>query len=694
MINIKNFLLAFFILIFTWQIMPFNIKPQAFAIGNQYSNQLLKLDIKKNTDGTNNIVVYTTKRYKLKLTPIKRSNNEYVVFLPETYHSITSNPDISKCPTIKNVDIKLVPYMGIQSNNGYTKIVLKTSDENEKINVVNEVYNQPSSQNDDLSGLISSHKDVKKVKTANNITIKIKPKEKHVIFNIKPSIKYNIAVNEPHKVSQKLVKTKNIKENISVKIAVKKPDNINKIVKKENNVAQSQDIKIATANKEPQDITQKKQPQPNLVLNQTVPQSTSVQPVLQQTIPQQPVLQQTVPQIDNVKTLQDTNTSANTLRSIIMPLILVIGILVSILLVRLKNRKNNKVVEVEKEIPETDENSETDNLISRLYPKQYYENIDKAEHENHKYIENEEIYDTNTFYTEDEQAEQLYIDSTSHSYVDEKQGEDTSEVDFDSFEDLLSQTDSENNKVINDEINNEDSYYDVLEEYSTDEANDPVDVALNSEIADDYKYNETVMQDTNFTEAVSDSDNYDSLDLDVLENNPNDHIDNPLINDDFEEHNNDTEEEFMSVNVLNYENTRESYLLQDVEDLDILTNQEPEKESPVPIPEEPFLNREETFIMQPEPENNKQDEIHVIEGYEISDQKAFYLVKIEEEEALIGIVNSEIFILNKFNKIHNYNFSVKRTSNEDNKELYYVQIDRWKGLICADDNKMALELAF
>jgi len=126
-----------------------------FAIENKYTNQLLKLNVDKSVNNKVNITVVTSKPYKIKLSPIKRSDNEYVIFLPETYHSITAKPDISSVTDLQDVDVKLIPYIGSQNNNGYTKIIVKTKSSDTKLNINDEISESEPKINNELSKFIN-----------------------------------------------------------------------------------------------------------------------------------------------------------------------------------------------------------------------------------------------------------------------------------------------------------------------------------------------------------------------------------------------------------------------------------------------------------------------------------------------------------------------------------------------------------
>ncbi|MFH0703003.1 MAG: hypothetical protein V2B14_05640 [bacterium] len=159
----KRFLISAFLISLVGQITFLGLDEyKAFAVDNKYSNQLLNLNVEKSKDSDDvNVTVFTSKPYKVKLTPIKRDNNEYVIFLPETYHSLTSKPDASACnDAVQDVDVKLVPYIGSQANNGYTKITIKTLKDSLKLNVKNEISRQNTEIEDEITKLVLKKENV------------------------------------------------------------------------------------------------------------------------------------------------------------------------------------------------------------------------------------------------------------------------------------------------------------------------------------------------------------------------------------------------------------------------------------------------------------------------------------------------------------------------------------------------------
>ena len=94
------------------------------ALDSDYKNNLLKIDVTKVNDGNYKIDLFTQKPYNEPIKVIKKSDTNYYVLLPETYHSITS---VASQGDVSKVDVKLFPYAGQDLNNGYTKINISTS---------------------------------------------------------------------------------------------------------------------------------------------------------------------------------------------------------------------------------------------------------------------------------------------------------------------------------------------------------------------------------------------------------------------------------------------------------------------------------------------------------------------------------------------------------------------------------------
>lgn len=73
-------------------------------------------------------------------------------------------------------------------------------------------------------------------------------------------------------------------------------------------------------------------------------------------------------------------------------------------------------------------------------------------------------------------------------------------------------------------------------------------------------------------------------------------------------------------------------------------------------------------------------------GFNIDNNKGFYIVNHEGKSALIGRVNEEVFVLKKFDKNVDKPIQVRH----DNANVYMVKADNFKSLIEVNDNKMGV----
>ena len=94
------------------------------ALDSDYKNNLLKVDVVRANDGSYKVDLFTQKPYNEPIKVIKKTDTNYYILLPETYHSITS---VGGTGDVNKVDVKLFPYAGQDLNNGYTKINISTS---------------------------------------------------------------------------------------------------------------------------------------------------------------------------------------------------------------------------------------------------------------------------------------------------------------------------------------------------------------------------------------------------------------------------------------------------------------------------------------------------------------------------------------------------------------------------------------
>lgn len=95
------------------------------AIEKQNSHNLYRVELQKKDANQINVNLYTSDSYSHRLIPKKHFDGNYVLLLPYTLHSITSQPDLSNLEgLIKRVDVKLMPNKSSEQNSSYTKLTI------------------------------------------------------------------------------------------------------------------------------------------------------------------------------------------------------------------------------------------------------------------------------------------------------------------------------------------------------------------------------------------------------------------------------------------------------------------------------------------------------------------------------------------------------------------------------------------
>lgn len=113
----KYFLVSFCVLLITTGL--------AFAV-ETFQNNLLKIDVYQSSLGGVKITLYTSKPYTDPINVIKKTDLDYVIFMPETSSSLSAKPILKPAEeVIKNIDIKTQPYENQMK--GYTKIIISTT---------------------------------------------------------------------------------------------------------------------------------------------------------------------------------------------------------------------------------------------------------------------------------------------------------------------------------------------------------------------------------------------------------------------------------------------------------------------------------------------------------------------------------------------------------------------------------------
>lgn len=201
------------------------------VFAQNFNNNLLKADVNKNSLGGVKVTLYTSKPYKDSVVANKKSDNEYVILMPETANSLTSKPSLNAASdVIRNVEIKTQQYNG--NVKGYTKILITTTKPVEVI---------PQVQTLNTSHYVLSEKDYKELLAQ---SAKTKPAVKK---EIKPVVAVKKEVVAPK--SNKAVIEKAQKSNSSITSKItNKIQSIAKNDSRRKRVTQERETKVSTKN--------------------------------------------------------------------------------------------------------------------------------------------------------------------------------------------------------------------------------------------------------------------------------------------------------------------------------------------------------------------------------------------------------------------------------------------------------------
>lgn len=96
------------------------------VLADVFQNNLLKVDLYESSLGGVKMTLYTNKPYQDSVRVNKKSDYEYVIFMPETSNSLTAKPSLkSVSNSVKDIEVKTQQYSS--QIRGYTKIVVTTT---------------------------------------------------------------------------------------------------------------------------------------------------------------------------------------------------------------------------------------------------------------------------------------------------------------------------------------------------------------------------------------------------------------------------------------------------------------------------------------------------------------------------------------------------------------------------------------
>lgn len=109
----------------------------SFASEN-YKNSLMNMSLKVAESGAIDMVLQTRTAYEGNIAPVRKDANTYIIMLPDV-DSQASTPDLKDVSgNIQSVNVRTMPYS--KTGNGYTRITIKTTNPEVKLNTSQQVY--------------------------------------------------------------------------------------------------------------------------------------------------------------------------------------------------------------------------------------------------------------------------------------------------------------------------------------------------------------------------------------------------------------------------------------------------------------------------------------------------------------------------------------------------------------------------
>lgn len=284
------------------------------VFAQNFNNNLLKADVNKNSLGGVKVTLYTSKPYKDSVVANKKSDNEYVILMPETANSLTSKPSLNSASDIvRNVEVKTQQYNG--NVKGYTKIVITTT---KPVEVV------PQVQTLNTSSYALSEKEYKELLTQSTKNKNVVKKEIKPIVAVKKEVVAKSPVKTTAKPLQKNAALATSKISNKLKAVTAEAPKKSKTLRKEKTYEKITTIK-KHKNISPRRVAQKTEPvvkrklvaKPLAVTKKSeekkVVQSSQppIAPVVEQKVATAPVVQQPVPHSTSITPVETKKTIIN-----------------------------------------------------------------------------------------------------------------------------------------------------------------------------------------------------------------------------------------------------------------------------------------------------------------------------------------------------------------------------------------------
>jgi len=568
------------------------------AIDARYKNNLLNVELSQTPDNRVSVLLVFEKPYTEPVKVIYKTDNEYNILLPETYHSITSVSTLNAL-NIRSANVKLVPYFNQDNSNGYTKITLQTT--RPVIFNAHASYITTQIAQNDLIEKIEQDETLKITPT--KVALQTNPVSKPVKAQkttVKQAKKIQSVAKQPQKVAQKPVQVSKPKDAVQAKPQV--------VEKQPVNIAQGQSVevkKVETIEKI-EDIKQEENVEQIASVPETMDDVNSTTELATSQVSPAQVSQSST--VDFVSVIKD---------NINQPLTIIVGALLMlfVLLARISRRKPSQQMSrtiipphynYEEELQTQDISQELKDLSWQEKYKLMKEKEARLEQGTEAQYSEIQVVETNN--SNEEVAESVYD------------------------EQIVSQVE------VNDApVNSQTSEFSGVVKPSIDEV-------LNA-----HELQENIIANLRKSDEKLDPFGFN----------------NPPVNEGFE-----------SAHI-------ELDNLNDISDLEPTVD---EVYKSAPYAEE--IEAISSNIEINETKATNPIEPTLINHAKISKTKGFYLVRYEDEVALMGYINEQIFLLHNFNNKRPSFVQTRLTEKKKGSEVYLVRTENFKSLIKVTKDNM------
>jgi hypothetical protein len=589
-----------------------------------FQNNLLKMDVHKTPLGGVKVTLYTTKPYKDAIVVNKKSDNEYVILMPETASTLTSKPALnSTADVLTKIDVKTQQYGSTQGQKGYTKIVIST---------LKPVEITPQIETLGVSQYKLSETETKELLEQagkKQVITPAKPSQKVVAKTTVPQVAKTAAKPQTvEKSAQKVVQkdTAPIQKQAQkvTQLAAKKPAAAEKTVTKKIaepvKVAETKPAKTvtesATKTTQPEEVTKPAEVE-------TITEEKSAEPQKPIPTPIKPIATEKYGRLQQIIAALSSDQNTTIILVGLIPVIILLLILMVI-----RKSKSQAATGRFKQGPST--------TGTHSGPKNG-ESASTYIHEDMDWKEKFKAYKSQPAPTEPP-TEEHPMEETPFEEIPIQYGVEEEEEEVLELEDLFAQKDTDNAFNVTVETGNEPK---------EDEQEDAI-------------WDEFVGPEPSVETSIEDLFNEEEFGDDLWEEQPIEEVYDTYKSSEA------LAEDTAKQNEFSFDRAFES------------VQENPSQET------EPYFEDHHFDLEEEEDET----QLSTKSSFQIDDSKGFHLINFEGATALVGYINEEIFVLKRFEETTQSKLKARLSENTGNAASYIVRVGNFKALIEVTPQKM------